>query len=153
MLNKAQTEMLHKLVAEGMTLSQIQSKLQEAGAEITYMQLRMLIDDMNLQLQERAAAPVQPEVDKATTSQSDIPEADAEMPAAGGVSVELDRVVRPGAMVSGSVTFGDGVRVSWSLDQMGRLGLLGAPQGYQPSREDILEFQTQLRGLLETRGA
>ena len=39
----------------------------------------------------------------------------------GSVTVELDRIVRPGFMVSGNATFSDGVSGKWALDQMGRL--------------------------------
>ena len=64
----------------------------------------------------------------------------------GNVTVELDRVVRAGAIASGSVTFSDGVTGSWYLDQMGRLGITKVSKpGYQPSREDIESFQMALQ--------
>jgi hypothetical protein len=64
----------------------------------------------------------------------------------GNVTVELDRVVRAGAIASGSVTFSDGVTGSWYVDQMGRLGITKVSKpGYQPSREDIEAFQMELQ--------
>ena len=67
----------------------------------------------------------------------------------GNVTVELDRVVRAGAIASGSVTFSDGVTGSWYVDQMGRLGLTKVSKpGYQPSREDIEAFQMELQAKL-----
>jgi hypothetical protein len=85
-------------------------------------------------------------------------DADAEdlappMPAgAGSVTVELDRIVRPGFMVSGNATFSDGVSGKWALDQMGRL-LLETPQkGYQPSPADVQAFQRELQTLLQRQG-
>ena len=67
----------------------------------------------------------------------------------GNVTVELDRVVRAGAIASGSVTFSDGVTGSWYVDQMGRLGITKVSKpGYQPSREDIEAFQMELQAKL-----
>ena len=67
----------------------------------------------------------------------------------GNVTVELDRVVRAGAIASGSVTFSDGVTGSWYVDQMGRLGITKVSKpGYQPSREDIEAFQMELQDKL-----
>ena len=69
----------------------------------------------------------------------------------GNVKVELDRVVRAGAIASGSVTFSDGVTGSWYLDQMGRLGITKVSKpGYQPSREDIEAFQMELQAKLSS---
>ena len=70
----------------------------------------------------------------------------------GNVSVSLDRVVRAGAVASGDVTFSDGTRAKWMLDQMGRLALDGVPAGYRPPSQDIQAFQQQLRTQLQTRG-
>lgn len=64
----------------------------------------------------------------------------------GAVKVDLDRIVRAGAMASGSVTFSDGVTGSWYLDRFGRLGLTKVSKpGYQPSRADLEEFQIALQ--------
>ena len=83
----------------------------------------------------------------------DLPEAAEDFPAgAGSVAVDLDRIVRPGFMVSGSVTFSDGVSGKWALDQQGRL-LLETPQkGYQPSPPDVQAFQRELQMQLQKQG-
>ncbi len=71
---------------------------------------------------------------------------------AGQVALELDRIVRPGFMVSGNVTFSDGVSGKWALDQMGRL-LLETPQkGYQPNPADVQAFQRELQAQLQKQG-
>ena len=71
----------------------------------------------------------------------------------GDVKVELDRVVRAGALASGSVTFSDGVTGSWYLDRMGRLGLTKVSKpDYQPSREDLEAFQMALQDKLAQGG-
>ena len=74
------------------------------------------------------------------------------MPGAGGVSVDVDRIMRPGALVSGSVVFSDGVKATWALDQMGRLALGGTDKTYRPSAQDIQEFQTTIARELQKRG-
>jgi hypothetical protein len=71
---------------------------------------------------------------------------------AGGVKVDLDRVVRPGAVVSGSVTFSDGVSAKWAMDQYGRLMLDAGKKGYQPSAADVQAFQRTLSHQLQRHG-
>jgi hypothetical protein len=68
------------------------------------------------------------------------------------VSVSLDELAVPGAVVSGKVTFSDGQRAMWYLDQMGRLGLDPDVAGYRPAREDVGDFQRQLSVLLRKSG-
>jgi hypothetical protein len=70
----------------------------------------------------------------------------------GGVTLELDRLVRPGFMVSGTVTFSDGVSGKWALDQMGRLMLETPQKGYQPSPADVQSFQRELQVQLQRQG-
>lgn len=86
----------------------------------------------------------------------DLPEDEgvpAEPPAGTGtLSVEVDRIVRPGAVVSGNVTFSDGVTGKWALDQYGRLMLETAQKGYQPSPTDVQAFQRELSAQLQRQG-
>ena len=58
----------------------------------------------------------------------------------------------PGAMVSGKVTFSDGVKAAWHLDQAGRLGLAPTQPGYRPSAADLQEFQMALEQQLAKMG-
>ena len=71
---------------------------------------------------------------------------------AGSVKIDLDRVVRPGAIVSGSVTFSDGVSAKWTMDQYGRLMLDAGKKGYQPSAADLQAFQHTLSRQLQRHG-
>jgi hypothetical protein len=64
----------------------------------------------------------------------------------------MDAVPLPDALVSGKVTFSDGESGIWTLDQTGRPSLDFNSPTYQPSREDIMEFQQQLRALIEKSG-
>jgi hypothetical protein len=68
------------------------------------------------------------------------------------VSVTVDQIARPGALVSGKVTFSDGQKADWSLDQMGRLALAAQQKGYRPSQADVQEFQMALQNELAKMG-
>ncbi len=68
------------------------------------------------------------------------------------VKVDVDRIVRPGAVVSGNVTFSDGVSGKWALDQYGRLMLETGRKGYQPAAGDVQAFQTELSRILQRQG-
>jgi hypothetical protein len=78
--------------------------------------------------------------------------ADAAPAGAGSVKVEIDRLVRPGAVVSGSVTFSDGTAGKWAMDQHGRLMLDTGKKGYQPSPGDVEVFQRELSTQLQRHG-
>jgi hypothetical protein len=73
-------------------------------------------------------------------------------PGAGGVSVSVDQIARPGALVSGKVTFSDGMTAVWQLDEMGRLGLAPQQPGYRPPASDLQEFQAALESELSKLG-
>jgi len=66
--------------------------------------------------------------------------------------VTVDRVTRPGALVSGKATFSDGQSAEWFLDQMGRLGFVPKQQGYRPSETDLETFQSTLQSELQKLG-
>jgi hypothetical protein len=70
----------------------------------------------------------------------------------GGLTLEIDRVVRPGAAVSGNVTFSDGVSGKWALDQYGRLMLDTGQPAYKPSAADVQAFQRELQTQLQRQG-
>jgi hypothetical protein len=157
-LTDDQKTAVRKWVTEGLGLSDIQKRLQEEfKLSITYMDVRFLLIDLELQVKEKVRAPDMNL--KSAPAPAAAPGADAggafgdeAAGGPGGVTVEVDRLMKPGAIVSGSVTFSDGVHSSWSLDQMGRLALDPGREGYRPSQEDILAFQEELRRVLQERG-
>ena len=150
-LTPAQTAQVSSWVAAGATLSQVQSRLSaELGITMTFMDVRFLVDDLNLTLVEKEE-PKKPDetVDDATAPQA----ADAPAPATGGtVTVEVDTIAQPHAMVSGNVTFSDGQKADWSIDHQGRPGMTARLPGYRPTQQDILEFQTKLDAALRQAG-
>jgi hypothetical protein len=167
-LTEAQRDAVRQWVEGGASLSDVQRRLKEEFAvSLTYMDVRLLTLDVGAKVKDKpepkktpapppsAAAAGDAEDEPADDLPEDGAPAGAEQtPPAGGspVSVSLDRLIRPGAMVSGDVTFSDGKKARWMLDQMGRLGLDGVPAGYRPAAEDVREFQIQLQKLLASKG-
>jgi hypothetical protein len=64
----------------------------------------------------------------------------------------LDQIARPGAVVSGKVTFSDGNKAEWYFDQMGRLGMVPQTPGYRPPTSDLQQFQSLLDKELSKMG-
>ena len=69
-----------------------------------------------------------------------------------GVSLTVDQLTRPGAVVSGKVTFSDGVTAAWQIDQGGQLGLIPSKPGYRPAPSDVQPFQIALEAELRKLG-
>ena len=158
-----QRQAVKQWVEEGANLSQVQTRIKaEFGVSLTFLDTRMLVQDLGAKLKDKPEPkkPARPADADDGLPEADDPDAMEEEPAAaaadgmigGKVTVSVDRVVRAGAVASGDVTFSDGTRCKWMLDQMGRLGLDGAKPGYHPPQQDIQEFQNQLRSLLQKRG-
>jgi hypothetical protein len=157
MLTDDQKAAVKQWVSEGDGLSEIQKRLRsEFDISMTYMDVRFLIIDLGLTLKEEEPPKPEPtpEPEPAPAPGESAPLApEADVPGAGGnVSVEVDRVVKPGAVVSGSVTFSDGRQATWMLDQLGRLALDAGDADYRPSEQDLAEFQTALRDALQKQG-
>jgi hypothetical protein len=64
----------------------------------------------------------------------------------------VDQIARPGAVVSGKVTFSDNNSADWYFDQTGRLGLVPQSPGYRPPTADLQEFQAALDAELSKMG-
>jgi hypothetical protein len=146
-LNDEQKKKVSGWIADGAKLSDIQKRLEtEFGLKLTYLDVRLLIDELRLTPKD-ADRPAAPPKDLATPPKAPEPKA-----AMGGVSVSVDRVARPGALISGKVTFSDGNNAEWHLDQFGRLGLVPQEPGYRPSAPDLQTFQQELQAQLQALG-
>ena len=155
-LSSQQSGRVSSWVAEGATLSQIQARLaSEFDVHMTYMDVRFLVDDLNLSLVEKEdpkkADEPQSELVEPAASTDPLQAEPAPQPQ-GGVSISIDAVMAPGAMVSGSVKFSDGSVGSWYLDQMGQLGFNPPTPGYRPSQSDVADFQVKLDAALRQAG-
>jgi hypothetical protein len=167
-LNDTQKKALSAWVAEGASISELQRRLAaEFSLSVTYMDLRLALVDLGLAVKDKASKPAEPAA--AIPPPPPPPAAgpakkekgrglfnpfakEPEKPAGGGLTLEVDRLMRPGSLVSGSVTFSDGVRATWMLDQMGRLALDAGRPGYRPSETDVQAFQEALTRELEKQG-
>ena len=152
-LDEAQRKKVAAWIADGAKLSEIQTRLaSELGLKFTYMEVRLLVDDLKL-------TPKDPEPPKVVAPPAEaakpVAEKAAPAPAAsatGTVSVTTDQLARPGAIVSGKVTFSDGQLADWYLDQSGRLGVAPKQQGYKPSAADVQQFQAALEKEISRMG-
>ena len=156
-LDDAQKKKISEWIAQGLKLSEIQARLaSELGAKLTYMEVRFLVDDLKL-------TPKDPEPPKqAAPSPLTPPTVSPQVPAAqqtatpatapGGISVSVDAIAKPGAVVSGKVTFTDGNSADWHFDQAGRLGLVPQKEGYRPPQADLQQFQAALEAELSKLG-
>ncbi|MBK71914.1 MAG: hypothetical protein CMO76_00570 [Verrucomicrobiales bacterium] len=148
-LSSEQVEMVKEWVAEGAQMADLQKRLKDDfGFNVTYMDTRFLSLDLALNFQvdeEESEGPNDIENPEAHE------EVDLEPLVQDGetVTVTLDQVARPGAMVSGTVTFSDGMKALWLIDEMGRPSIDPDQPGYQPSEADLVSFQAELKGLLD----
>jgi hypothetical protein len=161
-LDEAQRKKVADWIAQGLQLSEIQKRLDsELGVRLTYMEVRFLVDDLKLVPKDvekpKATSPLTApnsvinSGSKAEKSGAAPPEAEPAA-ASGAVSVSVDQLARPGAVVSGKVTFSDGNRAEWYLDQTGRLGLVAQKTGYRPPPADVQQFQLLLEAELAKLG-
>ena len=108
-LSDEQKQTIAQRLADGESIADIQRLItSEFGVAMTFMETRFLLDDLNLDLKEEPKPEpddgVQPEA-----ASSDLPVPEEAALGNGTVSVEIDKIVRPGSAISGSVTFSDGV--------------------------------------------
>ena len=165
-LDEAQRSKVAEWIAQGLKLSDIQSRLaSESGLTMTYMETRLLVDD--LKLVPKDVEPPKP-VESVLTRAAGAPPAGAAAPKApaaaaapkpaapggapGRVSVSVDEIARPGTVVSGKVTFSDGMSALWQFDEMGQLRLAPEQAGYRPPAADLQQFQMALETELSKLG-
>lgn len=146
-------------IEQGLKVAEVQTRLaSELGVNMTYMDVRFLIDDLKLRPKDP-----EPTVPAPTPTASASPAAGAppvhdltpeaeSAPTGAGVSTSVDHIAKPGALVSGKVTFSDGQKAEWYLDQTGRLGMVPPVPGYRPPQEDVPIFQQQLQDELAKLG-
>ena len=159
-LTPEQKQAVASWVAAGDNLYAVQKKLAEVlKVSMTYMDVRFLVDDLNLELKDPAPkadasdvsktpAPKAPDIAEAAAAgptEEEFP-ADAVPPTGAVVQVVVDKVnLNPNAMATGSVTFPDGVTAKWMVDLQGRPGLVDVSQpGYRPSPADAQAFMQEL---------
>ena len=162
-LSEEQQSAMKQWAEDGSQLSDIQQRLKgQFGLDVTYMDTRLLVLDLGIDLQSAPAPAPAPEPEpgsegpEAESAENDSPAETTPDPSApdqaglsGRLQVTTDEMARPGAIVSGSVTFSDGEKAAWMIDETGRPGLEPDTPDYQPTEPDLIEFEKHLRVLLE----
>ena len=165
-LDEAQRMKVAEWIGQGLKLAEIQQRLaSELGIRMTYMEARLLVDD--LKLTPKDAEPPTP-VPPVLAAAGGTPPAGGSSPAPrpgpaepkpappgegpGRVSVSVDEITRPGALVSGKVTFSDGNSAVWQFNEQGQLGLAPQQPGYRPPASDLQQFQMALETELSKLG-
>lgn len=139
-LSEEQIATIRERADQGARLADIQRLLrEEMQIPVTYMDTRFVVLDLGITIAEDKPEEPAVEIQQAPVG-------------TGETTVTMDTVALPGAIISGRVVFSDGDGGIWKLDQTGRPSLDLDTPGYEPSREDILEFQRQLRSLVESSG-
>jgi hypothetical protein len=169
-LNTEQKQLVTNWVVAGDSLSTIQKKIIETfKLSMTYMDVRFLVDDLNLMLKDAPAKKStdlsQPSSDTSSAELESNPEdeippdaltdtADDTPRAEGSAIVTVDKITLiPGAIASGTVAFSDGVTGKWIIDNQGRPGFteISKPD-YSPRPEDAQAFMRELSAAMQSRG-
>ena len=145
-LTDSQKKAVSDWITEGRSLADVQRLLlEEFSVSMTYLDVRFLVDDLDITF-------VEPDPEEATEKKVEEPEI-VEEGVSSKVQVDVDAITPPGSLLSGSVTFSDGVKMGWQLLSNGQLGLTpGDNPGYRPSPEDMQEFRTQMDATLRKKG-
>lgn len=165
-LTDAQKDQVRAWLREGLQLAEIQNRLnREQGVSLTYLELKLLISDLNLVPKDREPAEPTPTLGAppspgasgrppgpAGPSSPPPPPAGGPPSARGRVAITVDQLTQPGAMVSGGVTFSDGKTGKWLVDELGRLSVAPSEPGYRPPAQDMQEFQIALERELARAG-
>lgn len=158
-LTDEQVSTVTQWAADGAQLNDIQKKMEsDMELKVTYMDVRFLVLDLGLTIRDLAQEEAEKKALEASEA-SDLTIDDIEimpppateplMQAASSVSVTVDTIAKPGLMASGRVTFPDGQAAAWYIDERG-LGLDPDSDDFQPSQQDIEEFQKELQRLMES---
>ena len=165
-LDEAQRSKVAEWIGQGLKLAEIQNRLiSELKVTLTYMEVRLLVDDLKLTPKDpEPTKPIEPVLPASAVP----PVAGARSPVAGpgaatqtpsplaggpgSMSLSVDQLTRPGAVVSGKVTFSDGITAAWQIDQAGKLGLIAPKPGYRPPASDVQPFQMALETELSKLG-
>ena len=162
-LTPEQKQVVAQWVTDGDNLSVVQKKLlDEFEITMTYMDVRFLVDDLELILKDAAPKVDTSDVSKSPPPPPPPPAAEGETTATeeiapepvGNVTVSVDHAtLDPNALASGDVTFSDGVTGRWVVDHSGRPGFTEISQpGYRPSPGDGQAFMQELSQALQKKG-
>src|SRR5208282_2555154 len=97
-LDETQRKKVGAWINEGLKLAEIQKRLEsEFGLRVTYLEVRLLVDDLKLKPKDPPPPPKPPP----PPPDEPVDLAPPASPMSGKVSVTVDQLARPGALVSG----------------------------------------------------
>lgn len=135
-------------IAENVSLSDIQTLVNEKfNTRMTFMDIRILASE--LEVDWRSEAEKNPPIEEAKDP-ADAANNENAANAPAKTTVELNKIVRPGALASGSVHFASGVYAEWYIDNSGRMGL-DKVTGGKPTEQDIEDFQIEMQKIFSER--
>ncbi len=152
MENNERNQLIAKLLSEGLSLSDVQKILKDQHQiQMTYMDLRLISTELEVNWKK---FDVKKEKESAKALENDKASGVGDNTGAtgasdGGTVVNVSKLVRPGAAVSGDVKFKSGGTAEWYLDAMGRLGLNPTGNSAKPTEEDLQDFQRELQKSLQ----
>lgn len=171
--NQERDSFIAEQLNQGVSLSDVQKALADQfGLRMTYLELRMLAADLQVDWHKQDKAPAAQEEPVPAAADEDnaaLRDADGDLPGeedeeddaetagldnteppatSGNTIVNVSKLARPGTTLNGDVTFASGAHGEWYIDNMGRLGLALAEGSSQPDQNDIREFQIELRKAL-----
>ena len=158
-LSEGQIQEIKDWVSGGAQMADVQRRLKDDfDLNATYMDTRFLALDLGLDfIKEEVEEEPKDEGEEAVVEATPVDASSAEvevMPTPEGapsVSVGIDQVAIPGAMVSGTVTFSDGEKGTWMIDVEGRPSIDPETENYRPTQEDLVDFQAKLQHIFETQ--
>lgn len=162
-LSDEQISQIQSWADGGDVLSDIQMKLNaEFEIKTTYLETRFLLEDLKIDLlptpePKKEEEDVPEEVTEEAASEDAGSDAPVPVPAPAptgdeSATVTIDKVLRPGALVSGRVVFNGGEAAAWWLDQMGQLGFEPDTAGFKPTDAQAMAFQKELQVAVQQSG-
>lgn len=160
-LNEQQKAQVRAWLENGLQLGEIQKRLEaDLGISATYLDVKMLVSDLQVLPKDpepangalKKPAGGDTNSDKRSGAPTNAGLGGTATSPAGRVSVAVDQLTKPGAVLSGSVTFSDGKKGTWYVDETGRIGVAPAERGYRPSQSDMSKFQVALEEELSRQG-
>ena len=138
MNNDELKKIIGQYLADGFELPEIQDKLlDEHGENMTFLELRLLaaeLDDIDWTKREEPE-----EVEEQKDDEDDVQAPQA----TDKTVVEVSKIARPDAVLSGTVTFASGASADWKIDQFGRCAFEN--RDGEPTQQEIMEFQQELQ--------
>lgn len=149
-VSNEQLEMVRRWASYGVDLNGIQKNLAaECGVHLTYMEVRFLLLDHNIEIARPQEKPAPEPAPAAAPAPAPAPEP-APTPAAPTAAVKptvtLDDLQLPGTLLSGKCSFPSGTQGSWQIDQMGRFGW--SQLSGTPTPVELQAFELELRAIL-----